>query len=355
MEGGQVVGENQTISSDKKLSEESKTNQPLPATDEQIEQELINQLDYLFNLDNLKNNRYLIQHANINFEIPLNTIYEERKIKQISANKELVLQALKKVDKVEVLKSGFVKPKYEPKRDKIIIKRVIPADEVKFNQFLAQIPEYKEAVPENYTPKYDNRLQTVTLECKDNTTAKSLFNALNKLKFHDASIDSLLNEENFYISCLENIKRYSGPNYSQPQTSPYVKYNQPQYPPQYNNPYMFAGYNPYYNQMYQQNAYPSYPVSSGGYQQRQNYNSNQYYQKRYNAPTTNTYNNDASNTYNNNNKYGGGKRNYYNKEGGSRNYPQATTNTRYTGQKNPKELNFDQQNFPPLSDKTDQQ
>jgi len=297
----------------------------------------------LFNLDNLKNNRYLINNANVNFEIPLNAIYDERNIKAISFNRELINQAMKKVDKLEILKNGCVKPKHEPKRDKIIIKHINRLEETKVIQLVLQIPEYKDSVTEGHVPKYDSKLQTVTIECKDNTAAKILFNVLNNTKFQDSPIDCLLNEESLYIACLENINRGPIPSYNQPLQNRYVKYNQPQYVPQYNQQqFMFGPYNPYYmNTMYQQSTFPTYVPTM---QPRQNtyYNN---YPRKYNGAGNGT---EVSNNFNNN--YGGKKRYYAKDYNKNSNYQYNGRYNNSQGQKNPKELNFDQQNFPPLSE-----
>jgi len=304
---------------------------------------LVKQLEALFNLENLKTNRYLIKQANINFEIPMMAIYEERKIKAISSNRDLINQALKKVDKIEVLKNGYIKPKYESKRDKIIVKHIAYQEEPKFTQFLLQLPDYKECGIEGHIPRYDNRLQTVTIECKDNTAAKTLFNTLNNTKFQDNSIDCLLNEENFYIACLDNIKRAPMSNYGPPpQSAPYMKYNQQQYmPPQFNQQFMFGAYNPYaMNQVYQQPIFQPYS------QPRQNFNYS--YPRRYNNYNINN-SNEVSNNYNNN--YGGKPR-FYKKDYNNKNSNYQGNGKQYNnqGQKNPKELNFDPTNFPPLSE-----
>ena len=56
------------------------------------------------------------------------------------------MKALKKVDKVEVLKSAFIRPKYEPIRNKITIKNVNFSNKEKIIHFLNELPEFKPSI-----------------------------------------------------------------------------------------------------------------------------------------------------------------------------------------------------------------
>ena len=105
---------------------------------------------------------------------------------------------MKKVDKVEVLKNSFIRPKYEPIRNKVTIKNVNFSNKEKIITFLNELPEFKSSTLQvllifsfnnnsnknkDYEPQFDPKLLVLTVQCKDNVTAKLLFSALNNVKF----------------------------------------------------------------------------------------------------------------------------------------------------------------------------
>jgi len=331
MQGEQTVGNTHNDTNNTpNTSEVNKTLENTPRSDEELEQELIRHLEFLFDLNNLKTNRYLIKFASINFEIPIHIIYEEKRIKDITMKKDLILQALKKVNNVEVIKGIFVKPKYEPIRNKIIVKQIDSTNEAKFITFLNELSEYKQAVPEDYTPKFDSKLNTITVECKDNAAAKTLFTFLNNTKFQENPIDVLLTEENLYITCLENLKTVKEYGY---RSQPYSKF--PQQYQGYNQNFMYGAgnYNPYVAQaMFSNSAYPNFMMNDyqGG---MRGYNNNGYYKR-------NNYN-----SYDNYNSYG--KKRFFDKQ---KSYNTGRMrNNRTDGFEGPKKnINFNQQEFPPL-------
>lgn len=196
--------------------------------------------------------------------------------------------------------------------------------------FLNELSEYKQAVPEDYTPKFDSKLNTITVECKDNAAAKTLFTFLNNTKFQENPIDVLLTEENLYITCLENLKTVKEYGY---RSQPYSKF--PQQYQGYNQNFMYGAgnYNPYVAQaMFSNSAYPNFMMNDyqGG---MRGYNNNGYYKR-------NNYN-----SYDNYNSYG--KKRFFDKQ---KSYNTGRMrNNRTDGFEGPKKnINFNQQEFPPL-------
>jgi len=212
---------------------------------EEIINELVGIINGLFDPANLINNQYFVFKTvgTTSFELPIKWIYEERSVKAKSEDINLINRALEKAENVALIKTGDQIEIVKPKKDKNKIKLTIGLDKRDPEELKKHVYSLV-AAPEDiilWQPNQSINLATVIL--KDEVTAADLYDKLIKTPFRGATPTCTLEDEQAYITALDNVQR------KKPISSNYM----------YNN---FQGYSPMYPQMYGYNQM-MYPQMGG--------------------------------------------------------------------------------------------
>lgn len=324
---------------------------------EEIVADLIPIINSLFDPTNIVHNAYLIKRAkNEKFEVPIQVIYAEKSIKNLSDDKEIVNEALEKSENVIVNKKDNVVQSVTLRnnelRRKITVQNIPREKRDPFKQFVTSL----EGVQEDTLSWNFNKLNFANILCKDEEAASNLYKLLSSSNFEDAALDVSLNNDNIYISALENLKRKTKNYPNQQNPMDYINYMNPTNPMNARNQmyaaYNMMGYNPYMT------GYPmnNYYQGATNYYNTQNYRNvhNNYYQaaqtqSSYSKPIqsqNNTYN---KKNYNNTSAHHNNNQNYNNAYTKKNKQPREK-NYKYSGNKGAPRTNVvvNEKDFPPL-------
>jgi hypothetical protein len=337
---------NATNDTNHNIEEDEQLNGHVERPREEVVAELILIINNLFDFNNIVHNSYLIKRAkNEKFEVPIQVIYNENNIRNVSDDKDIVNEALEKSENIIVNKKDnnihSVSLRNNELRRKITVQNIPREKRDAFKQFVISLNDAKE---DTYNWNF-NKLNFANILCKDEETASNLYKLISTSKFEEEPLDCSLNSDNIYISGLENLKRKNR-NYANPQTQmDFVNYMNPinAMNPRnqmfYNNmmgfnPYM-QGYpmNAYYNgasnnyyvtnhyrnmNNYHQNTSPQNYVKPAQQTQNTNYNKKPYTYNSSNNNNNQNYNNDKRAYAKKNNKQPRDKNYKYNNKGGAR-------------------------------------
>jgi hypothetical protein len=237
------------------VSRQDLNNQTRNKTEEEIFQELVSTFNNMFQYENLLNNSYLVHRTNISFDIDIKVIYEEFTVKSITSNEKLINQALEATDNVIVKKRGdtieTVRPKKNTLRITLRINNLNKSDSDELKQIAIGFIEGADQIKWDF----NHNIGIVTVVCKNEQTAETLYNKLSTLTFKGNQLDVALSEESLYISASDNImNRKKGSGYGgRPFMNPYQM--------NFYNPYMYPA--PMYGNM--QGGYSGGGYNKGGY------------------------------------------------------------------------------------------
>jgi hypothetical protein len=238
--------------------------QERPKTEDEQVEELAQFFEQMFKLENFRRNKYLINRANPYLEIPIRYVYEEHGVRSKTGDKNMINKALSKCSHISLLNNEYVKLKQYVIRNKLIVKGIEKNDEEEFHRFVEGLVTSKDDI-KGY--QYDPKFNLVNIALADEESAKKVLQSLSEKKFKEKSIDVAFNEENLYISMVQEIQ-------AQRQRTPY-----------YPTPFQ-GGYNPMFQQQQfymnpMMNPFMGYPQNQGygGAGRYNNYGPKPYYNK----------------------------------------------------------------------------
>lgn len=253
---------------------------------ENLEEVLIKELEAMFNRERLEKNNYFIYRMSMNLEIPLQAVYEERSIKTITQDSQLVLNALKKTANVKVNeeKEIFV-PIIKSMTNKIIL-NIQAKEEEEFKKFL----QTELWTNNDYVLVFDRPNSGRMIFNKESDSELFLSFIKNK-KFLDKDLEGYIEPENIFLTFLQNAQeskksyayqdtKYSSSSHREP-NSYYSGSNPPGYN-MYQSGYPMMNSNPYY--------YPYYPPYNNSYPYYNPYISSMYIRKAKNEDDYNEEN-----------------------------------------------------------------
>lgn len=356
----------------------STTQNEVPKPEENTEEILIKEFSALFTRENLETNNYFIYRMNMNLEIPFQTIFNERGIKNITQDTNLILNALKKTPNLVVNeKSENIIPKINSLKNKIII-NINPEEEESFRKFLL------DEKWENWDLDFVfDRKNCSRIIFSDEKHAEDFLKFVTGKKFNNKNLEAYIEPENIYLTFLQaahenkkygdfqktqggqqrqnfdpNVYYQNMPPYNmyQPQAMPMMPQTPYYYPPYYpQQQYGGAGgyspyYNPYISTMYIRKA----KVDDNEYNEEGEEKYDYYSGKQYGGSYEKNWNDRGQGQENEQEgKYYQGK--YYNsyrgrgKRGGrypSRGYKRYSDGTKNVGNR----VRINSDNFPPLNE-----
>jgi len=298
------------------------------------------------------------------------TMYEELGVRSRTQDRNIINKALNQVSAISLINNEYIKLKNSVLRNKVLVKSIEKENEEDFKNLINEIYPNKDDIK---SINYDSKFSTVTITMSDEETAKKLLHLLFDRKFKENYIDCSFQEENLYISMIQE-------NQNQGRQKPFTNYP-------FNNSYgpMMMPPNPFYMNMNQvMNPFMPFPQSQpyrggggyfGGMDRRpyNNYNKGPGGDMGGNRPPYNKFrpNYEAGGQqqapmqggdfgggapfkrpFRKFAKRGGGPGSYINKNNGS--YGRFNNNNRYGGGRYPsnqkEDVVDDMTNFPPLND-----
>lgn len=241
------------------------TGETLPENPANVEENLIKEFEVMFSREKLEKNNYFIYRMSMNLEIPLQAIYEERSIKSITQDSQIILNALKKTTNVKIDEEKMILiPSIKPLTNKIIV-NIQQKDEQEFTNFLKN----EKWACNDFVLVFD-RPNSGRMIFNKESDAEEFIKFMGEKSFMGKKLEPYVEPENIFLTFLQNAQEskksftYSGaqvprdnnyyysqtmPMYQQPfpmmNANPYYYPYYPQYPNTY-NPY----YNPYMSSMY---------------------------------------------------------------------------------------------------------
>jgi hypothetical protein len=175
---------------------------------EKIDEILVNELELMFSREKLEKNNYFIYRMSMNLEIPLQAVYEERSIKGITHDSQLVLKALKKTKNVKVNEEKEIfLPIIKPMANKIIL-NIQAKEEEGFREFLQ-----KENWTNNDFVLVFDRVNSGRMIFNKESDAELFLQFIKGKKFGEKNVEGYIEPENVFITFLQNAqesKKLSG-------------------------------------------------------------------------------------------------------------------------------------------------
>eukprot|EP00331_Platyophrya_macrostoma_P030290 CAMPEP_0176442150 /NCGR_PEP_ID=MMETSP0127-20121128/21633_1 /TAXON_ID=938130 /ORGANISM="Platyophrya macrostoma, Strain WH" /LENGTH=401 /DNA_ID=CAMNT_0017827087 /DNA_START=46 /DNA_END=1251 /DNA_ORIENTATION=+ len=181
-----------------------------------IESRLIDYLQGLFELENLRHNNYLIHRLSRNLELHPTVIYSERSVINMCQDPSIIDAALEKVKGIEYQAGSAIKLRLSSPRRTVIVKHISRIDEQQFKTFIEDLLSAQNLECQS---NYDPKTETYSLTLVDETSAVQVFGLLLSMKFNQKNIDCILKEDNLYLELIEGIQNKK----SQYQYSSYAK------------------------------------------------------------------------------------------------------------------------------------
>eukprot|EP01015_Nassula_variabilis_P009801 TRINITY_DN1778_c0_g1_i9.p1 TRINITY_DN1778_c0_g1~~TRINITY_DN1778_c0_g1_i9.p1 ORF type:complete len:381 (+),score=83.53 TRINITY_DN1778_c0_g1_i9:65-1207(+) len=221
-----------------------------PLTLEQVETKLSEFFEDVFTREKLQNKRYFIFKLSMALELDVRVIQEEKYVKSLTTDKNLIVNALKKCSKIHFDEpKGIVTLLYKPKRNKVYAQ----LDE-NDQQQLEEFTKYLEQVSSEELVGKDLSQVSCELTFSTDESAQKFIEQAKNVEFNGKQVKLILDEEDVYVSLTQSAQQ----NYMQYQQGNYGAYG-------YNNmnAYAYGGYPMMAG--YQQGYYGMNPMM--GYQQ----------------------------------------------------------------------------------------
>jgi uncharacterized protein with HEPN domain len=114
-----------------------------PLSEEEIIRALIDEFNSMFTRESLEANPYLIFKMNSSLEIPVTSIYKDKRVSSICTNLAIIREALSNASTITYNKEKeIIIPKIKPMRNKIILNKIPDLEKDKVFKVIYQAPEY---------------------------------------------------------------------------------------------------------------------------------------------------------------------------------------------------------------------